>query len=414
MARALPVHLYSCFLLSSPHSPWLCVLMSCLQVADLALDYPRAASLQQTCSPHCHRNCSTTLLPTTRICPEVSLGSSCLGCKMNAIAASEEEATGQMLAQGGRVAQSIPYTGTPSWHWMTGSRLHENLICAKQNLQRFQRWTQTRTLWSHASPRNTSEQTCSIIRAEGTRLCSRRLFGYFFSWWRSWWSPAASTVSWKLKDALLCHACAYMWWLGCCNCSCNAGDSSCWAQQWSRARNDKYTPLRSEGQEVPGCPLCRRSGSTKLPWAWGHCTAESSSGSAIQQPQGTKAPGRAIVGHESTHRAVKLPKQLLMKTQAAAAWREKLYVPMDAGGEAQVQKSTANSGEISRLLFGRNRIETRQIRLASPVQRWMVALEEDLTCSDEKPVRAMQWFHGLPPPWMAVDPPLPCYQLGGH
>lgn len=33
---------------------------------------------------------------------------------------------------------------------------------------------------------------------------------------------------------------------------------------------------------------------------------------------------------------------------------------------------------------------------------------------DEKPVGAMQWLHRLLPPWMAVNPPLPCHQLGGH
>jgi len=108
------------------------------------------------------------------------------------------------------------------------------------------------------------------------------------------------------------------------------------------------------------------------------------------------------VGHGSIHRAAKLPKQPLTKREAAAARREKLHgtyghrCPDEE--KHRSPKEEAKYGEISRLLFGRSRMEMRGRRLASPVQRWMVTLEEDLTCSDEKPVRAMQWLHILPPP----------------
>lgn len=299
---------------------------------------------------------------------------------------------------------------------MTGSRLQKNLTCTKQDRQRFQWWTQMGTLWPHPSLRNASEQTCSLIRTENTWLCSIRLFDLLFSL-EVLVITCSKHCELEIEDAFPCAVlCTCMWWLGHCNCSCNAGDSRSWAQQWSRARNDKYIPWSSGDQQVPGCPVCRDPGSTKFPWTWGHCIAESSSGFAIQQPQGAKAPGRATVGHGSTHRAAKLPKQPLTKKEAAAAWREKLhgtYWQRRRNTEAQKRTEMWRNSNRDCYLEGvgwRQEGESWQVQCRGG----RLLCRRTWRAQIEKPVRAMQWLHRLPPPWMAVDPPLPCYQLGGH
>lgn len=95
------------------------LLQSCALAADLLLPIAIGAAALHCCPPPW---CALSE-PRALRCP---WGHPASGCKTNAIAAPEEPlqcSSGQMVTQGGRMAQSTS-SGAPSWCWMIGSRSH--------------------------------------------------------------------------------------------------------------------------------------------------------------------------------------------------------------------------------------------------------------------------------------------------